>query len=93
MVVLYLMITLHAPWCDSLKEKRSEVRKLLARLRGNLNLSACESHMQDRHRTIGLTVASLAFDHAQGDSIAQSVIAAVESTTDAEITQIDKEYR
>ena len=89
MIVLVVTATLRAPWSKSLKDKRSEVRRVLARLRGHLNVSACESHEQDVHRLIGVTVAALAFDPAQADSIAQSVERTIEAATEAEVIRLE----
>ena len=90
MMVLYLQITLRAAWCDSLKDKRAEVKKLIARLRNTFNASVCEVASQDAHHTITLGVAAIAFDGAQADSIAASVVSFVESNTEAELLSVDR---
>lgn len=93
MVVLYLTMTLRADWCNSLKDKRSEVRKVLAKLKNGMNISACETHEQDMHRLIGISIVGLVFDHAQADALVQRVLVAVDAATDAELIHTEQEYR
>ncbi|NLO86432.1 MAG: DUF503 domain-containing protein [Clostridiales bacterium] len=93
MVILYLTITLHAPWCGSLKDKRSEIRRLTAAAGSKFNISVCESHEQDTHRIIGLSICALAFHRAQADSMAEEILRFVESATQAELISSEQEYR
>ena len=93
MTVALLTIQLYAPWIHSLKEKRMEVKSLLAKLKNKFNVSAVEADEQDIHQTIVLAVASLAANPAQADSIIDQVIRFVEENTEAEIVHIDREFR
>ena len=93
MILLLLTIRLHAPWCHSLKDKRSQVKRLTARLHSTFNVSACEVGEQDIHTIIQIGVAAIAFDSAQADSIAENVIGFVEGNTEAEVVAVEKEYR
>lgn len=93
MEIAVLEITLHLGWVHSIKEKRSEVKSLLAGIRNKFNASAIESDMQDVHRTAVITVA-MAVDHrAAGDSMMEKVIGFVEQNSGAVITEIIREYR
>lgn len=49
MTVAVLTLRLRAPWAHSLKEKRMELKSLLARLRNRFNVSAAETDEQDTH--------------------------------------------
>ncbi len=91
MLVLTLVVRLHEPWCHSLKDKRSEVKKLLARLRAKFNLSAAEVGEQDTITLIELGVAAICFDRAQADSIAENVTGFIAANTEAEILSVEKE--
>ena len=93
MIVLVVTLRLRAAWCRSLKDKRAEVKKLVMGLRNTFNVSACESGAQDDRQRIELTACALAFDRAQGDSMAQSVEEYVLSHTDAELFDTQTEYR
>lgn len=93
MLVVLVAIRLRAEWCMSLKDKRSEVKKLVMGIRNTFNASACESGAQDDIQLIELTACALAFDHAQGDSIAANIEEFVAGRTDAEILGVNVEYR
>lgn len=93
MIVLYLELTLRAPLCNSLKDKRSVVRRLVARLRAAMDVSVCEAGAQDHHRLIVLALAVLAFDNAQADAMGQRLISVAENAADAELIRVEKEYR
>jgi uncharacterized protein YlxP (DUF503 family) len=62
------MITLHLPGVRSLKEKRSIVKSLLARMRNKFNVSAAEVASQDAHgrAVLGVACVSASGDYAQG---------------------------
>ena len=93
MQIVVATIRLRAEWCMSLKDKRSAVKRLLAGLRSKFNASACESGEQDLHRIIQLSVAALAFDRAQADSIAGSILGYVEGASEAGVLSVETEYR
>lgn len=93
MIVLTVTLRLRAPWCQGLKDKRSVTKPLLHKLRQTFNVSAVESGAQDLHTLIELTLAALAFDNAQADSIQENLYRFVESNTDAEIVAWEVEER
>jgi len=47
-MIATLTLHLHLPGCASLKEKRSRLKPLLARLHRQFNVSAAEMDLQDR---------------------------------------------
>lgn len=93
MMILALTVKLYAPWVHSLKEKRMEVKSLLAKTKNKFNLSAAEVGEQDIHQVIQLGFAAIAADTAQADSIAESVLHFLEANTEAEITEVVREIR
>lgn len=93
MLIAAMTVRLHAPWAHSLKEKRMEVRSLLARVRSRFNISAAEVDAQDAHQTIVLGIAAVAGDAAQADSILDHVIRYIEGSTQAEVMEIIREMR
>lgn len=93
MVIAVLKVTLHAPWVHSLKEKRSELKSLLARIRNTFNVSAAETDAQDVHQTMVISVAAIAADHKLADSILESIQRFIEQNTDAEVVGVETEYR
>lgn len=93
MIVAVLTVTLNAPWVHSLKEKRSELKSLLAKIRNKFNVSAAETSAQDTHQTLVITVAAIAPDHRLADSIMENIQRFIEQNTDAEIVAVEAEYR
>ena len=82
-----LLMTMHyrAPWCHSLKERRSEVKRLCTRLGNRFNISVVESGPQEAHSLFAITLAALCFGNAQADSIQQSILDFCETLTEAEL--------
>lgn len=93
MIVLYITAQLRAPWVHSLKEKRALLRPLMHQLRTQHNLAVAESGRQDVHTLLELTLAQLAFNAAQAESIQQTLYDDVVSATDAELIAWEVEYR
>lgn len=93
MIIAAMTIRLHSPWVHSLKEKRMEVKRLLARVRNQFNVSAAEVGDQDIHQSIIIGIAVIAANSAQADSILDSVINFVEANSEAQIVSIDRERR
>ncbi len=89
--VMLLTLRFRAPWCRSLKDRRSEVKRLSSRLRAQFNLSVVESGEQGVHTLFELTLAALCFGSQQADSIQQSVHDFVEGLTEAELYEINTE--
>ena len=93
MNILLITLRLRAPWCRSLKDKRSLVKPLILGLRRSFNVSVAESGLQDSHTLIQLQIAALAANIAQADGINESLYRAVEAATDAEIMEWTGEMR
>ena len=68
MIIGSCTITLYLPGIHSLKEKRSIVKSLLARLRNEFNVSAAEVDAQDAHgrAVLGVACVSTSGDYARG---------------------------
>lgn len=91
MQIAVLTVRLYAPWVHSLKEKRMEVKSLLARLRNKFNVSAAEVGEQDTHQTIVVGIAAIAADSSQADSILDHLLNFIEASTEAEIMSVQRE--
>lgn len=57
-----LTVELHLPGCDSLKQKRSRLKPLLARLHKEFNISAAEIDRHDHHRAAIIACAIVSND-------------------------------
>jgi uncharacterized protein YlxP (DUF503 family) len=93
MLIGTLKIRLYAPWVHSLKEKRMIVKSLIAKIKNQFNVSVAEIEDQDIHQSIVVGIACIAGDTAHADSILDHVIAFVESSTEAEIVRMEREFR
>ncbi len=67
------MLTLHLrlPGCASLKDKRSRIKPVLARLHREFNLSTAELEAQDAHHEAVLGFAALSADASQNTRLLQ----------------------
>lgn len=68
-----LTIHLHIPGCGSLKEKRSHVKPLIARLRREFNLSVAEVGLQDKWQEAIIGCAMIGSERAFLESALQNV--------------------
>ena len=93
MVVAVMEITLHAHWVHSLKEKRSEVKRLTAKIRQTFNVSVIESDEQDVHQIIALGIAALTATTAQADSVQENIRRFVEQNSEADVVSVETEHR
>lgn len=93
MHVLVLTITLRLSWAKSLKDKRSVVKSLTAKLQRQFGVSVAEASHQDNRQTAVLAIAGLAATTAQADAMAESWLRFVAGATDAELISETRELR
>ena len=72
-MIATLTIHLHLPGCGSLKEKRSYLKPLVARLHREFNVSAAELDLQDAHQQAIIGCAMLGNDAAYLQSALETV--------------------
>ena len=84
---------LHAPWVHRLKEKRSIVKSLIAKLQNRYHVSAAEIDEQDTHQIIVIGLAAIVPHNAMADSLMEDISLFVEDNTDAEIIDEEREIR
>ncbi|HEX2981132.1 MAG TPA: DUF503 domain-containing protein [Anaerolineaceae bacterium] len=80
MAVGLLTLHFHLPGCASLKEKRSRIKPILARLHREFNVSAAELARQDAWQEAVLACALVSNDAAFAQKALQEVVAFVERT-------------
>lgn len=68
-----LIIHLHLPICSSLKEKRGQIKPLIARLHREFNVSAAELDLQDKWQEAIIGCAMIGNDLAHLQQSLQSV--------------------
>ena len=93
MIIGTAEIKLYAPWVFSLKEKRMVVKSIIAKAQNKFNISIAEVGEQDTLQTIILGIACVAGTVRQSDSIIDHVINFIESNTEAEILDVQRETR
>lgn len=93
MKIFVMTFRLHAPWVNSLKEKRMIVKSLVAKLQNRFHVSAAEVDEQDTHHIIVIGVAAIVPHNAMADSIMDEMSCFVESNTEAEILDESREIR
>lgn len=93
MIIVYLTLRYRAPWCRSLKDKRSQVRGIQAALKNKFNVSVAECGAQNSRTLFDIAVAALAADSAQADSIRESIQRFAEDAAEAELYDVLAERR
>ena len=93
MKILVMTFRLHAPWVNSLKEKRMIVKSLVAKLQNKFHVSAAEVDEQDTHHIIVIGVAAIVPHNAMADSMMDEISSFVENNTEAEILDEIREIR
>ena len=72
-MLITLTIHLHLPACSSLKEKRGQIKPLIARLRREFNVSVAEMDLQDSWQEAVISCAMIGNDHVYLEQSMQSV--------------------
>ena len=93
MNIAAITFRLHAPWGHSLKEKRMIVKSLVSQLQNRFHVSAAELDEQDTHQIIVIGAAAIVPNHALGDSLMDDISGFVETSTEAEILDEQREIR
>jgi len=93
MKIFVMTFKLHAPWVNSLKEKRMIVKSLVAKLQNHFHVSAAEVDEQDTHHIVVIGVAAIVPHNAMADSMMDEITEFVENNTEAEIIDEIREIR
>lgn len=93
MRIAAMTFRLHAPWVHSLKEKRMIVKSLVAKLQNRFHVSVAEVDEQDVHQIVVIGVAAIVPHNAMADSLMDEISTFLESNTEAEIINEEREIR
>jgi uncharacterized protein YlxP (DUF503 family) len=74
MSIAVLSLHLHLPGCSSLKEKRSQIKPVLARLHREYNVAASEMDLQDVWQDTLIACVTISNDPVQNQRLLQQVI-------------------
>ena len=72
-MIATLTIHLHLPTCASLKEKRGQIKPLIARLHREFNLSVAETDLQDTWQETVITCAMVGNERGYLEAALQTV--------------------
>lgn len=86
-----MKVTLRASWVHSLKEKRMVIRSIMQKLKNKFNISVAEVDMQDTHQILVIGISGVCTNTQQIDSTAENIISFIESNTEAELIDIEKD--
>ena len=89
MAVGVLVVHIEIPGCRSLKEKRSRLKPLLARLHREFNVAAAELDLQDSWQEAVVGIAAISNDRTHTQRLLLKVPVWIESTF-PDITLIDE---
>jgi len=90
-VVGVVTLDLYIPEAQSLKDKRSVVRRVVDRVRSRFSVSVAEVDHQDNHQRATLGLAVVSNDSRVADSVLNKVVDFIENTYLAQITRVDLE--
>lgn len=93
MIIGSAKISLYVPWVHSLKEKRMIVKSLCAKIRNQFNVSVAEVEDQDVHQRIVLGIVCVTNETSLADSAVDHVIQFIESSSEGEIIDVERELR
>ncbi len=91
MVVGILNITLHIGGMTSLKDKRSVIKSILAKIRAKFNVSAAETGRQDEWNNCEMGFSCVSNEAGHADSMLSSVMDFIEADPRVEITDASTE--
>ncbi|NLO41103.1 MAG: DUF503 domain-containing protein [Ruminiclostridium sp.] len=88
MVVGILIITLYIGGMTSLKDKRSVIKSILAKIKAKYNVSAAETGRQDEWNKCEMGFSCVSNEASHADSMLSSVVDFIEADPRVEITNI-----
>lgn len=92
MVVGLLQLDLHVPLAQSLKDKRSVLKRLKDQLRGRFNIAVAELEPSEQWQRATVGVATISEEKSYAQGVLRQVTEWVESTRLVNVIQIDEEY-
>ncbi len=78
MVIVAAIIDLHLPGMGSLKQKRSVLKSLIARLHREFNVGVAEVDLQDAWQSAAIGLAIVTNSAAHGESMLENVLRWIE---------------
>lgn len=91
MIVGTVLIDIHLPGTQSLKDKRRRIKSLISRVRNKFNVSIAEVAYNDDHRRGQIGAAMVSNDRALVDRVLSKVAALVDNEPEINMTDYQVE--
>lgn len=91
MIIGLCSIELRLDWSNSLKDKRSEIKSLIAKIRSKFNASVSEVDAQDEWRRAVLGLAVVTTESRHADTMINEIVSYVERNTEGEVISVHTE--
>ena len=88
MIIGTCKIYLRAPWVNTLKEKRSVVKRIVERVKNKFNVSIAEIEDNDVRKSIVIGFACVSNSEAHANSTIDNVVNFVELISEADIEDV-----
>ena len=82
---------LRIEWAESLKDKRTVIKSIVAKTGAKFNISIAETGSLDSHKDAAIGFACVTNETRHAQSILQNVINFIEANTEAVVTDIETE--
>lgn len=92
MIIGLLQLDVHVPHAQSLKDKRSVVKRLKDQLRGRFNVAVAEVAANDTWQRATLGLSTVGEDRAYLHGLLSQVTEWVRATRLVELIRVDEEY-
>ena len=92
MIVGLLQLDVHVPHAQSLKDKRSVVKRLKDQLRGRFNVAVAEVEANETWQRATLGLSTVGEDHAYVRGLLSQVTNWIRATRLVELIRVDEEY-
>lgn len=91
MIVGLCTVELRIHWANSLKDKRSEIKSLINRVKAKFNVSIAEVDHHDNWKTAVLGFAAVSTERRHIDQVVNEVVRFIQGNTGAELVRFKTE--
>lgn len=92
MVIGFLFLDIHLPYCHSLKEKRKRLQSIRDRFKNKYNVAFAEFEYQNKWQRTGIGIVTLNAEKKVVESLFHKIIQEAEDNIDGEIIDYQIRY-
>jgi len=92
MVIGFLFLDIHLPYCHSLKEKRKRLQSIRDRFKNKYNVAFAELEYQNKWQRTGIGIVTLNAEKKVVESLFHKIIQEAEDNIDGEIIDYQIRY-